>query len=111
MPVLSSCTRHCEERSDEAIHCVIVPRRGLLRGACHRARIRATRWLAMTGFVMAGHSSLPCGDYVNLSALPAIHVVLAAAPFRRGWPLQARAGACETYLQYKTPDGPSHRQH
>src|SRR5258707_56537 len=22
---------------------------GLLRGACHRARIRATRWLAMTG--------------------------------------------------------------
>jgi len=21
----------------------------LLRGACHRARIRATRWLAMTG--------------------------------------------------------------
>jgi hypothetical protein len=22
--------------------------RGLLRGACHRARIRATRWLAMT---------------------------------------------------------------
>ena len=24
-------------------------RDGLLRGACHRARIRATRWLAMTG--------------------------------------------------------------
>src|SRR5258705_4063694 len=24
-------------------------RHGLLRGACHRARIRATRWLAMTG--------------------------------------------------------------
>jgi hypothetical protein len=23
-------------------------RHGLLRGACHRARIRATRWLAMT---------------------------------------------------------------
>src|SRR6478735_9690300 len=22
---------------------------GLLRGACHRARIRATRWLSMTG--------------------------------------------------------------
>ena len=22
---------------------------------------------------MAGHSSLPCADYVNLSALPAIH--------------------------------------
>jgi putative endonuclease len=24
---------------------------------------------------MAGHSSLPCADYVNLSALPAIHVL------------------------------------
>ena len=32
----------------------MLPRRrrgGLLRGACHRARIRATRWLAMTEFV------------------------------------------------------------
>ena len=26
-----------------------LPPHGLLRGACHRARIRATRWLAMTG--------------------------------------------------------------
>src|SRR5512138_1838634 len=26
--------------------------------------------------VMAGHSSLPCADYVHLSALPAIHVFL-----------------------------------
>jgi hypothetical protein len=25
-----------------------LPLDGLLRGACHRARIRATRWLAMT---------------------------------------------------------------
>src|SRR3954454_24437516 len=33
---------------DEAIHLSAVPRDGLLRGACHRARIRATRWLAMT---------------------------------------------------------------
>jgi hypothetical protein len=40
--------RHCEERSDEAIHASFMPRHGLLRGACHRARIRATRWLAMT---------------------------------------------------------------
>jgi hypothetical protein len=24
---------------------------GLLRGACHRARIRATRWLAMTAVI------------------------------------------------------------
>src|SRR5258708_6421408 len=40
--------RHCEERSDEAIHSSFAWRDGLLRGACHRARIRATRWLAMT---------------------------------------------------------------
>src|SRR5712675_3517754 len=39
--------RHCEERSDEAIHSSLRAY-GLLRGACHRARIRATRWLAMT---------------------------------------------------------------
>src|SRR5467141_3130768 len=41
-------TRHCEgrqRRSNPALLC----RSGLLRGACHRARIRATRWLAMTG--------------------------------------------------------------
>src|SRR6266404_5880203 len=40
--------RHCEERSDEAIHSFFTRRDGLLGGACHRARIRATRWLAMT---------------------------------------------------------------
>src|SRR5205823_8805333 len=51
--------RHCEERlvrrsstseggSDEAIHSSISRQHGLLRGACHRARVRATRWLAMT---------------------------------------------------------------
>jgi hypothetical protein len=39
--------RHCEERSDEAIHSLCCEN-GLLRGACHRARVRATRWLAMT---------------------------------------------------------------
>src|SRR5258708_15736032 len=50
----------CEERQDEAGHCTLPSLRakrsnpepqsktGLLRGACHRARIRATRWLAMT---------------------------------------------------------------
>src|SRR6266581_1737476 len=39
--------RHCER--SEAIHSsFFAPRDGLLRGACHRARIRATRWLAMT---------------------------------------------------------------
>jgi hypothetical protein len=41
-------SRHCEERSDEAIHSFFAWRHGLLRGACHRARVRATRWLAMT---------------------------------------------------------------
>jgi hypothetical protein len=40
--------RHCEERSDEAIHSFFTLQDGSLRGACHRARIRATRWLAMT---------------------------------------------------------------
>jgi hypothetical protein len=40
--------RHCEERSDEAIQSFMRGAKyGLLRGACHRARIRATRWLAM----------------------------------------------------------------
>ena len=38
--------RHCER--SEAIHSSFTRRDGLLRGACHRARIRATRWLAMT---------------------------------------------------------------
>jgi hypothetical protein len=36
---------------------------GLLRGACHRARIRATRWLAMTAHLsssgLTGRSSIP----------------------------------------------------
>jgi len=39
-------SRHCEERkrrSNPALRS-----HGLLRGACHRARVRATRWLAMT---------------------------------------------------------------
>ena len=40
--------RHCEEQSDEAIQSLSYDP-GLLRGGCHRARIRATRWLAMTG--------------------------------------------------------------
>ena len=51
--------RHCEEPTgpafdgpddklrDEAIQPSFLAS-GLLRGACHRARVRATRWLAMT---------------------------------------------------------------
>ena len=38
--------------SDEAVHYFSERKNGLLRGACHRARIRATRWLAMTPMVM-----------------------------------------------------------
>src|SRR5437879_6893813 len=38
--------RHCER--SEAIHSSFARRDGLLRGACHRAAIRPTRWLAMT---------------------------------------------------------------
>src|SRR5258708_39134135 len=48
------CTRYlpviARSASDEAIQLSFRGRKaGLLRGACHRARIRATRWLAMTG--------------------------------------------------------------
>jgi len=38
--------------SDEAVHYFSERKNGWLRGACHRARIRATRWLAMTPMVM-----------------------------------------------------------
>src|ERR1700756_3841639 len=40
--------RHCEERQRRSNPFLRLPRDGLLRGACHRARVRATRWLAMT---------------------------------------------------------------
>ena len=33
--------RHCEERSDEAIHLAAQRKNGLLRGACHRAALCA----------------------------------------------------------------------
>src|SRR3981189_3042525 len=50
--VRSSVCRHCEERSDdmsaeaqrakaEAIQLSVMPRNGLIRGACHRAALRA----------------------------------------------------------------------
>jgi hypothetical protein len=35
-------------RRDDVERCSHARDNGLLRGACHRARIRATRWLAMT---------------------------------------------------------------
>jgi hypothetical protein len=42
--------RHCEEllRRSNPASLPCAKKAGLLRGACHRARIRATRWLAMT---------------------------------------------------------------
>src|SRR3954466_12486728 len=57
-------SRHCER--SEAIHSFFVLRHGLLRGVYHRARIRATRWLAMTArelsFCRVGKGALfaPC---------------------------------------------------
>src|SRR6267154_5110089 len=41
------CDRHCEEQSGRS-NPVFLCDSGLLRGACHGARIRATPWLAMT---------------------------------------------------------------
>src|SRR4029078_12021002 len=50
---------------------------GLLRGACHRARIRATRWLAMTlkyppdtGKIAKSFSVYPNGDGATASLSP-----------------------------------------
>jgi hypothetical protein len=37
-----------EGGSDEAIHTFFLVALWNIRGACHRARLRATRWLAMT---------------------------------------------------------------
>ena len=42
-----SQTRHCEQ--SEAVQTFDAARTGLLRGACQRAGVRPTRWLAMTG--------------------------------------------------------------
>jgi hypothetical protein len=41
------------------------------------ANYRRVVTVTITGDVIAGHSSLPYADYVDLSALPAIH------PFRK----------------------------
>jgi hypothetical protein len=38
---LSQRTRHCEERSDEAIHSSFTRQDGLLRGVYHRAALSA----------------------------------------------------------------------
>ncbi len=45
---------------------------------------------------MPGHSSLPCADCVNLSAMPGIHVFTAWQE-RRGWPGHRRAEATPSF--------------
>jgi hypothetical protein len=56
--------RHCER--SEAIHRAAQRKNGLLRGACHRARIRATRWLAMTA-VLDAPSMATTADIISRS--------------------------------------------
>src|ERR1700733_10490762 len=61
---------HCEERkrrSNPFYYWIS----GLLRGACHQARIRATRWLAMTGeraYRCSGGISRPRFECVAISS-------------------------------------------
>src|SRR5258707_12197110 len=86
----TGCTRHCEEPTgpafgqpddklrDEAIHSFFARRDGLLRGACHRARIRATRWLAMTDEATTPHQYASRSPGNNCP--PTQHQSLSAAP-------------------------------
>ena len=62
---------------------------GLLRGACHRGRIRATRWLAMTDFSTAKPL---CKDDVSSPLIPAggetgVHKALVFGQRRDGLPV------------------------
>src|SRR3954453_8894425 len=59
LTVAASNNRHCEERSDDAIQLSALRCYGLLRGACHRARVGATRWLAMRGSYRCPSSASP----------------------------------------------------
>jgi len=47
--------------------CLHRPHHGLLRGACHRARVRATRWLAMTMWRQWARQINPTGKSKNPS--------------------------------------------
>jgi len=58
---------HCER--SEAIHSSLARRDGLPRGACHRARIRATRWLAMTADMHSHSRGALRPKFSGLSAL------------------------------------------
>jgi hypothetical protein len=56
---------------------------GLLRGACHRARVRATRWLAMTLIergVAGGDAADPVGASRAIVAFPIVRKTLYGAP-------------------------------
>jgi len=58
---------HGSNATKQSIFISLMPSYGLLRGACHRARIRATRWLAMTAMERAAsQSSLPATDAKRL---------------------------------------------
>src|SRR6202790_4132280 len=65
--IRANLDRHCEERSDEAIRLSVYGcvKAGLLRGACHRARIRTTRWLAITN--IEGHHIMLIKERVCLA--------------------------------------------
>src|SRR5436309_7429353 len=52
--------------ASEASHRAAQGKNGLLRGACHRARIRATRWLAMTA-VTDANSTVTTADMISRS--------------------------------------------
>jgi hypothetical protein len=45
--------RHCEERSDEAIHLATLLCSGSLRGACHRVRIARPVGSQASGSILA----------------------------------------------------------
>ena len=87
--------RHCER--SEAIHLTASRKNGLLRGACHRARIRATRWLAMTWI---GRSVLD-PPHPRERRLPARHTLLPRrqpAPPARGSAPRATTLRCNDKL-------------
>jgi len=57
-------------------------------GASAQGRVALTRPRSNAGaiqLVLPGHSSLPCADCVNLSAMPGIHVLTLHKQERRGW--------------------------
>jgi hypothetical protein len=87
----SVCARERMRRSNPLF---LARQDGLLRGACHRARVRATRWLAMTAVNCLMNASAPhsppsspanAGDPVFQSGCGVIET-----PRRTGYPLGSR---------------------